>query len=232
MNPMGGTRSRSPCTAFCSYLKGKSMQKDYVTVKAYAEDEFVEKKSRFIGCIQPVETVEEAERFLASVRKKHPEAGHHVYAYVLKDGLTRRCSDDGEPQGTGGVPVLDVIQKEGIVGVCIVVTRYFGGILLGVGGLTRAYSKGARIALAAAEKMHMTTCHVLNVCCDYGFYGKISYLLPQYKIQTLDTSFTDSVEMLLLIRADRTEAFTKELTELSAGKVLPDLVEERFHDME
>lgn len=208
------------------------MRKDYVTVKEYAEDEFVEKKSRFIGCIQPVETAEEAERFIASVRKKNPEARHNVYAYVLKDGLTRRCSDDGEPQGTGGVPVLDVILKEGIVGVCVVVTRYFGGVLLGVGGLTRAYSKGARIALAAAEKMHMTTCHVVRVACDYGLYGKISYLLPQYNIQTLDTSFTDSVEMLLLIRADRTEAFTKELTELSAGKVLPDLVEERFCDME
>ena len=105
-------------------------------------------------------------------------------------------------------------------------------VLLGVGGLTRAYSKGARIALAAAEKMHMTTCHVLSVACDYSLYGKIGYLLPQYNIQTLDTDFTDSVEMLLLIRADRTEAFTKELTELSAGKVVPELVEERFCDME
>ena len=208
------------------------MDRDYVTIKEYAEDEFIEKKSRFIGCIQPVETAQEAESFIASVRKKNPDARHNVYAYVLKDGLTRRCSDDGEPQGTGGVPVLDVILKEGIVGVCVVVTRYFGGVLLGVGGLTRAYSKGARIALAAAEKMHMTTCHVLSVACDYSLYGKIGYLLPQYNIQTLDTDFTDSVEMLLLIRADRTAPFTKELTELSAGKVVPELVEERFCDME
>lgn len=208
------------------------MERDYVTIKEYAEDEFIEKKSRFIGCIRPVETAQEAESFIASVRKKNPDARHNVYAYVLKDGLTRRCSDDGEPQGTGGVPVLDVILKEGIVGICIVVTRYFGGVLLGVGGLTRAYSKGARIALAAAEKMHMTTCYVLSVACDYSLYGKIGYLLPQYNIQTLDTDFTDSVEMLLLIRADRTEAFTKELTELSAGKVVPELVEERFCDME
>lgn len=98
------------------------MERDYVTIKEYAEDEFIEKKSRFIGCIQPVETAQEAESFIASVRKKNPDARHNVYAYVLKDGLTRRCSDDGEPQGTGGVPVLDVILKEGIVGICIVVT--------------------------------------------------------------------------------------------------------------
>jgi len=208
------------------------MPKDYVTVKEYAEDEFIEKKSRFIGCIAPVETVEEAEAFIASVRKKNPDARHNVFAYVLKDGLTRRCSDDGEPQGTGGVPVLDVILKEGIVGVCVVVTRYFGGVLLGVGGLTRAYSKGARVALAAAQKMYMTTCHVLSVAFDYTLYGKIGYLLPQFNIETLDTDFTDSVEMLLLIRADRTEAFTKELTEMSAGKVVPEFVEERFCEME
>lgn len=208
------------------------MPKDYVTVKEYAEDEFIEKKSRFIGCIAPVETVEEAEAFIASVRKKNPDARHNVFAYVLKDGLTRRCSDDGEPQGTGGVPVLDVILKEGIVGVCVVVTRYFGGVLLGVGGLTRAYSKGARVALAVAQKMYMTTCHVLSVAFDYTLYGKIGYLLPQFNIETLDTDFTDSVEMLLLIRADRTEAFTKELTEMSAGKVVPEFVEERFCEME
>ncbi len=208
------------------------MPKDYVTIREYAEDVFVEKKSRFIGCVQPVETAEEAEQFIASVRRKNPEARHNVFAYVLKDGLTRRCSDDGEPQGTGGVPVLDVILKEGIVGVCVVVTRYFGGVLLGVGGLTRAYSKGARIALAAAEKMHMTTCHLLNLSCDYSFYGKLAYLLPQYNIRTIGTTFSDDVALSLLIRADRTEAFTRELTELSAGKILPELVEEQFCDMD
>ena len=151
--------------------------------------------------------------FVAEIRARHWDARHNVYAYVLRDGQTRRYSDDGEPQGSAGVPVLDVILKEGIVDVCVVVTRYFGGILLGVGGLVRAYSQGARIALAAAEKMHMAPCHLLELSFDYNLYGKISYILPNYGIKQLDADFSDIVKLTLLIRESRMEAFQKELTE-------------------
>ncbi len=207
------------------------MPQDYLTVRGAGEDEFVEKKSRFIGFAAPVKTVEDANAVIESVRKKHPDARHNVFAYVLLDGQTRRCSDDGEPQGTGGVPVLDVIQKEGLVGVCVVVTRYFGGVLLGASGLARAYGHGARIALDAAGKMHMTSCHVLQVIVPYPMYGKVSYLLPQYKIETLDSTFGDTVVLDLLIRADRAPGFADALRELSAGQIVPKLIEERFCDM-
>ena len=208
------------------------MPKEYKTVRGYGEDEFIEKKSRFIGYAMPVETAEEAESFIASIRKKNPDARHNVFAYVLKDGLTRRCSDDGEPQGTGGVPMLDVILKEEIVGVCVVVTRYFGGVLLGVGGLARAYGKGARIALEAAGEVYMTNCQVLSMTVPYTLYGKVGYILPQYKIETLDTNFEGDVTLTLLIRADRTESFSTAIREMSAGTVEVKVIEERFCEME
>ena len=115
---------------------------EYITVKNSGEDEFVEKRSRFIGYCKPVKTQDEAVSFINEIRSKHWDATHNVYAYVLSDGQIMRYSDDGEPQGTAGVPVLDVIKKMGIVDVVVVVTRYFGGIMLGAGGLVRAYSKG------------------------------------------------------------------------------------------
>lgn len=207
------------------------MQGDYITVRGFAQDEFVEKKSRFIGYSQHVETEAEAMAFVAQIAKKHWDATHNVYAFSLRDGMTRRYSDDGEPQGTAGVPVLDVILKENIVDVCVVVTRYFGGILLGGGGLVRAYSQGARIALAAAEKLHMTTCRRLLLSFDYSLYGKISYILPQFGIVVEHSDFTDVVTLELLIRADRHEAFQRELTELTGGRVLAKVQEEFFGDM-
>ena len=123
--------------------------KDYITLNQRAQDEFVERKSRFIGTATPVSTQEEAIAFIDEMRSKYWDATHNVYAYILRDG-TKRYSDDGEPQGTAGVPVLDVLQKEGLTDLCVVVTRYFGGILLGAGGLVRAYSHGAKIAVDAA----------------------------------------------------------------------------------
>ena len=113
-------------------------QSGYKTIRGFGTDEFVERKSRFIGSIQPVSTEEEAVAFIQSVKERHREANHNVYAYVLREGQIRRYSDDGEPQGTGGVPVLEVLLKEGLVDCCVVVTRYFGGVLLGAGGLVRA----------------------------------------------------------------------------------------------
>ena len=206
--------------------------KEYLTIEGFAEDEFVEKKSRFIGYAKHVETEEEAVSFINEMKQKHWDATHNVYAYVLRDGQTRRYSDDGEPQGTAGIPTLDVILKEGVVDVCVVVTRYFGGILLGGGGLVRAYSQGCRVALHAAKKLHMAPCTVLEVAVDYGFYGKLSYILPKYNIATLDSDFGADVVLKLMIKSERLPGFLKELTELSGGTVTPEVLEEKYADME
>ncbi|MBC8560164.1 YigZ family protein [Fumia xinanensis] len=206
--------------------------KDYLTIEGFAEDEFVEKKSRFIGYAKHVETEEEAVSFINELKQKHWDATHNVYAYVLRDGQIRRYSDDGEPQGTAGIPTLDVILKEGVVDVCVVVTRYFGGILLGGGGLVRAYSLGCRAALKAAKKLHMAPCTVLETAVDYGFYGKLSYILPKYNIATLDSDFGADVVLKLMIKSERLPGFLKELTELSGGTVTPEVLEEKYADME
>ena len=204
---------------------------DYITVEGFAVDEFVEKKSRFIGYAKHVETEEEAMAFVNEIKQKHWDATHNVYAYVLRDGMTRRYSDDGEPQGTAGIPTLDVILKENVVDVCVVVTRYFGGILLGGGGLVRAYSQGCRVALGASKKLYMTPCTVLEIAVDYSFYGKLTYILPKYNIKTLDSEFGADVILKLMIKSERLDAFSKELTELSNGTVDFDILEEIFEDM-
>ena len=170
---------------------------EYVTIYAPAEDEFVERKSRFIGAIAPVQTEEEAQAWIAHVRQQHRDATHNTYAYILRNGI-KRYSDDGEPQGTAGVPMLDCIEKEGLVDVAVVVTRYFGGILLGAGGLVRAYS------------------------------GKVNYLLTNYVCRVEDTDFGAVVSMKVLFKKDESERFIKEVTELSAALIVPQVVEERF----
>ncbi len=204
---------------------------DYITTEGFAQDEFIEKKSRFIGYAKHVETEEEAMAFVNEIKQKHWDATHNVHAYVLRDGMTRRYSDDGEPQGTAGIPTLDVILKENIVDVCVVVTRYFGGILLGGGGLVRAYSQGCRVALAASKKLYMTPCTVLEIAVDYSFYGKLTYILPKYNIKTLDSEFGADIVLKLMIKSERLDAFKKELTELSGGTVDFDVLEEIFEDM-
>lgn len=209
----------------------------YRTVGAYARAEFVERKSRFIGHIAPACTEAEALAFVERISREHRDATHNVYAYILREpepgirGL-ERFSDNGEPQGTAGVPVLGVLQKEGLTDVCVVVTRYFGGILLGGGGLVRAYSHGAKIAVDAAQVRHMCPCVRLLVPCDYSFYGKLTYLLPDFRARILSSDFGAEVCLELLLRADRLEAFSKALTEASNGQVSAETVEELWEDME
>ncbi len=200
---------------------------EYTTILDRAEDEFVERKSRFIGAIAPVETEEEALDFIAQIKHQHRDATHNTYAYVLKNGV-KRYSDDGEPQGTAGVPMLDCLEKEGLVDVAVVVTRYFGGILLGAGGLVRAYSHGAKIAVDAASRKLMTTCVLLGMEFDYSFYGKINYLLPKYVCRVEESDFGALVQMKILFKQTEVEAFLKEVTELSAALVVPQVLEERF----
>lgn len=208
------------------------MVTDYKTISEYAQDEFVEKKSRFIGYIMPVQTEQEALDFINRISKQNHDATHNVYAYILREGQIKRYSDNGEPQGTAGIPVLDVLQKEGLVDVCVVVTRYFGGIMLGAGGLVRAYSHGASISVKAAHIMHMTTCCHVSLTCEYTLYGKLNYVFPSYNVMVENSDFGAMVAIDLLIRKDRFEAFSKEIVELSNGQATPYITEEIFADME
>ena len=200
------------------------MQAEYTTLADYGTDEFVEKRSRFIGYAKPVTTEEETIAFVNEIRAQHREASHN-------EGGIVRYSDDGEPQGTAGIPVLDVLQKSGIVDAVVVVTRYFGGTLLGAGGLVRAYTEGAAIAVRAARPRVMSPCTVLQMDIDYGQYGKITYILPKYHTVTLESDFGAAVRMQILIKDKYIEAFRKELTELTSATVVPYELEHRFDEI-
>ena len=191
----------------------------YTTVYEYASDSFTEKKSEFIGHICPVKNAEEAVAFIEHIKSQNRKARHNVYAYVLRDGNASRYSDDGEPQGTGGVPVLDVIKKAGLTDVCVVVTRYFGGILLGASGLVRAYSQACSLAIAAARKMEMCECSRISFSCDYTLYGKVSYLLPEFGVITEKEDFADTVNMAVLVKAEHVDALKQKLTDVSNGQL-------------
>ena len=191
----------------------------YKTIKDFAKAEFIEKKSRFIGHIMPVKTEKDATEFIQKISKEHYSATHNVYAYVLREGQKARFSDNGEPQGTAGVPVLDVIQKEGLTDVCVVVTRYFGGIMLGAGGLVRAYSHSAKIAVDAASILNMQDCTEFLVDCDYSSYGKIKKLFEKYNVTEKESDFQEIIRLTLIIKSEQFCAFETDLTELSNGKL-------------
>lgn len=192
---------------------------DYSTVRGFAKDSFIEKRSEFIGYITHVETNEAAVEFINSIRAEHRKATHNVYAYILREGNTARYSDDGEPQGTAGVPVLDVLQKEGLTDICCVVTRYFGGILLGGGGLVRAYSHSAKIAVDAAERLIMCRSYPVKVTMDYDLYSKINYILPDFEVKILDTDFGADVTISLLVKKEFAKPLSDKLIDVSNGRI-------------
>ena len=191
---------------------------EYKTVEKYGEDHFIEKKSKFIGYAKPVKSREEADEFISQIKSKHWDATHNVYAYVLKENNIQRYSDDGEPSGTAGVPVLDVILKEGLVDVCVVATRYFGGTLLGAGGLVRAYSHTSKIGLEAAGIITMAECSIMSVRVDYSFYDRLLIFLEDCDCNVIDSSFSDTVEIVFSLKADGVDELNEKLTDLSNGK--------------
>ncbi len=188
---------------------------NYFTISKAASDSFIEKKSEFIGYIAPVKTNDEAVAFINEIKAMHRKARHNVYAYILREDNISRYSDDGEPQGTAGVPVLEVLQKRGLTDVCVVVTRYFGGILLGGGGLLRAYSHAASIACDAAHIMDMRLCHRITIKTDYNLYGKINYILPNFDVITVNSDFADAVTLEILVMSEKLDTLRKELTEVT-----------------
>lgn len=193
---------------------------NYFTISGAAKASFVEKRSEFIGYIAPVRTNDEAVDFINSVKSEHRKAKHNVYAYILRQDNISRYSDDGEPQGTAGVPVLDVLKKRGLTDVCMVVTRYFGGILLGGGGLVRAYSHAASLACDAAHIMNMCLCRRLKIVTDYNLYGKISYILPNHDTITVSSEFGSDVVLEILVLSERVENLQKELVDVTNGSVV------------
>ena len=204
---------------------------EYRTLAKLNSDEYVVKHSRFIGYAKPVSTKEEAEAFIAEIKSKHWDAKHNVYAYILREGNIKRYSDDGEPQGTAGVPVLDVLEKEKLTDLCVVVTRYFGGILLGGGGLVRAYSHSAKIAVEAAGIITKALCLDLSLSCDYSAYGKLETLLRNENAKIIDTDFADNVDLVFRINKDNFDSVSKKITELSNGKLTPEIKEEKFEEI-
>lgn len=192
---------------------------DYKTVSRSGCDEFVEKRSRFIGYCSPVTTQEQALEFIEKIKSKHWDAKHNVYAYILREGGIKRYSDDGEPQGTAGVPVLDVMQKMNITDAVVVVTRYFGGILLGAGGLVRAYSHGAKLAVEAAKPAVMELCDNSELKCSYNQYGRVSTIIAQQGGVVADSVFTDEVELKFYVKKGSLDRINKELAAATCGEV-------------
>ncbi len=201
---------------------------EYKTVEFENSDEFIEKKSRFIGYVKPVKTQNEAVDFINSIKSKHWDATHNVYAYVLKENNIQRYSDDGEPSGTAGVPVLDVILKNELVDVCVVVTRYFGGTLLGAGGLVRAYSHGSKIAVESGNIITMAPCKILSVSVDYNFYERLSNLLNDFGANVEKTDFSDKVEVVFSMKEQSVDFLSEKLTDMSNGSYYLTEIGEKF----
>lgn len=190
----------------------------YLVPTQFGEDEFYEKKSHFIGRVWPVETEEEALEKIQQMKKQHYDATHNCWAYIIRDGAVR-FSDDGEPGGTAGMPMLQVLQREGLQNIACVVTRYFGGILLGAGGLVRAYTKGAKIAVDAAGKSIKRVWTVVYVPCPYPFYERVRLEVSAFGGIIRQTDFGAEVELELLFPQEKTNEFLECLTDLTSGTV-------------
>lgn len=191
---------------------------EYLVPTGYGEDEFTEKRSRFIGRIWLVETEEEALSKIQEMKKQHYDATHNCWAYIIHSGAVR-FSDDGEPGGTAGMPMLQVLQREGLNNVVCVVTRYFGGILLGAGGLVRAYTKGAKIAVDAAGKSIKRVWTVLYVPCPYSFYERVKLEIEAFGGILRSTDFGAEVDMQILFPQANAQLFLDRLTDLTSGTV-------------
>ena len=191
---------------------------EYLVPTGFGEDEFIEKKSRFIGRVWLVESEEEAQEKIQQMKRQHYDATHNCWAYIIKDGPSR-FSDDGEPGGTAGNPMMQVLQKEGLFNVVCVVTRYFGGTLLGAGGLVRAYTKGAKIAVNAAGKSMKRVWSVLYVPCPYSFYERVKLEVAAFGGIIRNTEFTSEVELEILVAEAQAQPFLDRLTDMSAATI-------------
>lgn len=189
--------------------------------------EYVDKRSRFLGLVRPVGSEDEARTIIAACKKQYHDARHNCWCYLLRDG-TERYSDDGEPQGTAGMPILEVLRHENLTDCVCVVTRYFGGILLGTGGLVRAYTQGAQVAVAAAGVQRMSLYTVALIACPYNLYEIILHLLPDHDCAVEETDYGADVTLTVTLPAGREDELNRALAEATAGQVYAEVMETRF----
>lgn len=200
----------------------------YITVKKYAEAEITEQRSRFISAVKPVTTEEEAIEFINERKQKYWDARHNVYAYVIRDKGIARFSDDGEPHSTAGKPTLEVLTKQGITDAVIVTTRYFGGVLLGTGGLVRCYSKSAADAVIAAEIGEMRPCICCEVECEYPQYEKLQKTVVEAGAVLENTEFLQNIKIYFSIEAEHLPLLSKKLNDIFAGKLKIKEISEKY----
>ena len=200
----------------------------YVTVAGEATAEFEEKRSVFLGHACHATDEETAMAFVKSKQKEFSDATHNVWAYYMKNGILARYSDDGEPTGTAGLPALEAVRKSGVNDVCVVVTRYFGGILLGAGGLVRAYSKAAAMAVEAAGIVTYETFTEFSVTCNYSDYQKILNELPKFGVITDSSDYTDSVVLHLAVKKTLGEELFRKISEITADRARVKIKNERL----
>lgn len=190
----------------------------YRTLHEFGRDEFTVEKSVFIGHVKPVETEEEAREFIDEMKSKYKDATHNVWAYTIGETMNiQRYSDDGEPQGTAGIPTLEVIKKEDLRNVVVVVTRYFGGVKLGAGGLVRAYTKGAKIGLEAGKIVEKKPFIEVDISVDYTLLGKIQNELANREYTVKDIEYTDSVNIIVYCEKERLETLSSLITEITSA---------------
>ena len=209
------------------------MKKSYKILYQAGEAEIVEKKSRFIATIRPVDSEEEALSFIAEMRKKYWDATHNCTAFVIGENHEQmRCNDDGEPSQTAGRPMLDVLLGEDVHNCCAVVTRYFGGTLLGTGGLVRAYSAAVKEGLRNCQILEKQLARKLTVETDYTGLGKIQYILGEEKISTLDSQYADKVSLTLLVPVDQLDPLMEKLTEGTNGRCVMEPGEQVWYGLQ
>ena len=205
------------------------IKRQYKTVLNKATTEIEEKKSRFIANIKPVTHEEEAIEFINGLKAKYWNASHNVYAYYIGgDNIIQRFSDDGEPSGTAGIPVLEVIKRMELQDLVVVVTRYFGGILLGAAGLVRAYGKSASSGINAADIITKRLCELVNIVIDYSAFGKIQNQVINYGYKIKNVEYTQDVEMSVLVPIDDMEMFLESINDATNGNVLIDTGEKEY----
>lgn len=200
----------------------------YITIRQYASYEYEDRKSVFIGDACPVDTESEALEFIDRVKKKYPDANHHVYAYVIRENSIMRFSDDREPQGTAGMPVLDVIRKKGCTNTVIVVTRYFGGTLLGTGGLVRAYTAAAQGALQNAEIIIYDVYSEIKIVCSYSDFQKLGPVFDECAFVTENTRYSDMVEIAGKIVKTNADDLIAKLIQVTSGRVKTEIISEKY----
>lgn len=203
---------------------------EYKTISARCEARFIEKKSEFIGYLSPVSTEDEAAAFINEIRAMHRKAAHNCYAYILRENSIARHSDDGEPSGTAGVPIYEVLRKEELTDIVCVVTRYFGGVLLGAGGLVRAYTRGAKDAVDCAGIKIMAMAVKMKISVDYPLYGRLPQILAEFGTKTETEDFGQNVEITVWVREELADLLRDKLIDACSGKAEVEIITKEWYN--